>query len=134
MSATNNEELLGQIIALTRQYALRKWGCVPIYLKMTLPDGREQCEVMPAFPVTEAPSSFTVGQQFTRKQAMVVEALRRANGAEVSEAELLKAAGSDCSRLRDLFKRHPAWGTLIVPGDEPKTFRLVEADEDENTP
>lgn len=32
----------------------------------------------------------------------------------VGQDVLLQQADSDCGRLRDLFKCHPSWGTLIV--------------------
>lgn len=54
---------------------------------------------------------------FSGKQRSVVAALWRAKeeGYEwVSQEALLEAAESDCSRLRDLFRGHPAWGSMIV--------------------
>lgn len=74
------------------------------------------------------------GQEFTfsRKQRLVVAALFRAwdDGVRwVSQDNLLDAAESDGGRLRNVFARHPAWGTLIVSGmDEggtPGTYRLA---------
>lgn len=132
MSATNDDGLLEQIIALARRYALRRWGCVPVYLKMTLPDGREQCEVVPAAPAGGAPAEPAPPEPgaYTRKQAAVLAALRGAGGGDVGEAELLRAADSDGARLRDLFRRHPAWNTLILPGAKPKTYRIDEEGDD----
>ena len=56
---------------------------------------------------------------FTLKQRMVVAALREARELGVhwvSGDALMEAAESDNNRLRDLFRGHPAWGTLIVSG------------------
>ncbi len=44
---------------------------------------------------------------------------------DVHQIVLLARARSDCKRLRDVFKHHPAWGVLIVPGPAPGTFRLA---------
>lgn len=69
--------------------------------------------------------------EFTNMQAIVVEMLWKA--AEdatpaLSETFLLERAGSDGSRLRDLFRSsgipHPAWETLIVPGEKSGTRKL----------
>jgi hypothetical protein len=54
---------------------------------------------------------------FSRKQRVVVGQLFQAREKGyhfVSQDHLLKAADSDCHRLRDLFRGHPAWGDLIV--------------------
>ena len=75
------------------------------------------------------------GERFTfsRKQRLVMAALWRAReeGYDwVSSETLLEAAESDGGRVRNLFARHPAWGTLIVPamdaGGSPGTYRLAE--------
>ncbi len=55
---------------------------------------------------------------FNFKQRMVVAALieaRRLGHPFVAQETLLSAAESDGGPLRDLFGRHPAWGTMIVP-------------------
>ena len=53
---------------------------------------------------------------FSPTQASVVrqlwEAWEDGNG-EVGQETLLEKAGSESSRLRDLFKDHPAWGNVI---------------------
>ena len=71
---------------------------------------------------------------FTRRQRLVFAALldARKQGYEyVSGDALLEAAESDGCRLRDLFRGHPAWGVLIVPGLDTGgpagTFRLAPA-------
>ncbi len=43
---------------------------------------------------------------------------------DVHQTDLLARAHTDCKRLRDVFKHHPAWGIVIVPGIKPGTFRL----------
>lgn len=56
---------------------------------------------------------------FTPKQRSVVAALWMAwkRGVPfVAQQTLLEVAESDNGRLRDLFKKHPAWGTVIVAG------------------
>jgi hypothetical protein len=45
----------------------------------------------------------------------------------VRQETLLEAAGSEGSRLRDVFRGHPAWGNLIVPAGK-GIFRLAEPD------
>jgi hypothetical protein len=64
---------------------------------------------------------------FSKKQRRVVGALVAAwrEHGEVHQAGLLDAADSDSQRLRDLFRDHPAWGTMIIPGDEVGTYRLA---------
>ena len=60
---------------------------------------------------------FGTDYALTEKQAKVVEALwqaREAGDPEVGQDVLLRACGSDGVRLVDLFRRSPAWGTLIV--------------------
>lgn len=72
--------------------------------------------------VTHAPDYSSVnwyGKRFffTGKQRVIVAALfqAREEGYEaVSQDSLLAVADSDSRRLRDLFKKHPAWGTMIV--------------------
>jgi hypothetical protein len=49
----------------------------------------------------------------------------------VKERTLLEAAGSSGERLYDLFRRSPAWNTLIVKG-EGGTFRLADLPEGED--
>jgi hypothetical protein len=60
---------------------------------------------------------FGTDYALTEKQAKVVEALwqaREAGDPEVGQDVLLRACGSDGVRLVDLFRRSPAWGTLVV--------------------
>jgi hypothetical protein len=65
---------------------------------------------------------------FTQTQAPVVKALWEAmknSTPELGQAWLLEAAGSEGRRLKDIFRRHPAFGTLIIKGTRKDTFRLV---------
>ena len=54
---------------------------------------------------------------FTSKQAVVMRELWLAMEAGcpvLSDRYLLDAADSSCLTLRDIFRRNPAWGVLIV--------------------
>lgn len=54
---------------------------------------------------------------FTPKQRLIVAALvraRRDGHLWLSQEVLLEAAESECGRLRDLFRGHPAWGVMVV--------------------
>lgn len=65
---------------------------------------------------------------FGPMQAKVVKLLWRAaeeGVGEVSQTELLKGAGSESVKLCDVFRRHPAWGRLVVRGERPGTYRLA---------
>jgi hypothetical protein len=72
---------------------------------------------------------------FTASQARAVAVLWAAweNGTpDVRQETLLESAGSESSRLDNLFRRHPAWGTMIVPGPQKGLFRLNEEPASEN--
>ena len=43
---------------------------------------------------------------------------------DVDERVLLRRAGIGGGRLADLFRGHPAWGELILPGERAATFRV----------
>lgn len=72
--------------------------------------------------------------RLTPKRAKVVERLWQAwesaregeGSAEVGQAELLRAADSECTRLSNLFGSDAAWGTLVVEGEERGAYRLAE--------
>lgn len=69
-----------------------------------------------------------IAYTLTTIQAAAVEALWEAytRGApEVSQEWLLESIGSDAKRLRDLFRRHPAWRQVIVQGRRRGTYRLA---------
>lgn len=65
--------------------------------------------------------------RFNPRQAKVIAALDgafRAKARDLPEETLLSRAGWNGSRLRDYFKRHAAWETLIVRGERKGTWRL----------
>ena len=69
---------------------------------------------------------------FTAAQARVVAALWEAwqNGTpDVRQETLLDEAGSESRKLANLFRDHPAWGVLIVPGAARGLYRLVSPPE-----
>lgn len=168
------------ILELVRCYALARWGVVPAYLKITLPDGREQVEIIPSVtmelparqtptepavvpavvPATPPPAPATQPPEhpaepppkkhqgepwhntdfsrlkwpglpemtFGAKQAAIVSALWDAaedDDTERDQAELLRLADSECTRLSDLFRGHPAWGVVIVRGTKRGSYRLA---------
>jgi hypothetical protein len=68
---------------------------------------------------------------FTSVQAACVKLLWEAweNGTpELGQATILEHeyVGSESSRLVDLFKKHPAWQTMIVSGTTSGSYRLAE--------
>ena len=70
--------------------------------------------------------------KFSPRQRIIVAALWEAkeSGCEfVGQEYLLELAESAVTRIRDLFKHHPAWGKMIVsavPGGPPGAYRLAE--------
>lgn len=65
---------------------------------------------------------------FTKKQRIIVASLWAAWEAGyhwLTQERLLEDAESDCSRLRDLFRGHPAWGTMIVSKSGGEIYRLA---------
>lgn len=87
---------------------------------------------------------FGASYAFTGNQAAVVKLLWRAweNGTPCVRDETLTSAADrdetltaaadrdDGARLGDLFRGHPAWGTMIVPGQMKGTHRLAEPQTD----
>ncbi len=66
---------------------------------------------------------------FSRLQGRVISALwdaHREGAPAVRQEDLLRVVDSQSPRLGDLFRGHPAWGTLIVRGPGPSTYRLAE--------
>lgn len=64
---------------------------------------------------------------FTPTQAAVVRILWEAfekGTPEVGGVSLLDSAGSSCERLRDVFRKHPAWDTMIVKGTRRGSYCL----------
>ena len=65
---------------------------------------------------------------FTANQSRVVEALWlawRAGTPEVRQERIMDVAGVE-SRLVDVFKDHPAWGSMIIAGACKGTFRIAD--------
>lgn len=77
--------------------------------------------------------------RFSKSRAGVVELLDMARDSGtpcVQQAVLLREIDSDATRLSDLFRTGDglkAWGTLIVQGDEPGTYRLADRPPEETT-
>lgn len=76
-------------------------------------------------------SAYVQGQEFsfTNIQAKVIKCLWREyqnSTPEVGQQYILSEEIADTPqiRLRDIFKNHPAWNTLIVSGRTKGTFRL----------
>lgn len=70
-------------------------------------------------PGFESVNWYGVTYSFTRTQRLVVAALwqaREQGHRWIDQASLLDLAESDGRRLRDLFGKHPAFGTMIVQG------------------
>ena len=64
---------------------------------------------------------------FTKAQALAFGVLMRCwvDGVpDVAGDYLLNAIDSDATNLCDLFRKHPAWNTVIVPGETRGTRRL----------
>ena len=87
--------------------------------------GRD-CEHSPDF---RSVRWFGKGYSFSAIQSDAVEVLWEAweNATpEVGQSYILQKIGSDCDHLKDVFKRHEAWGTMIQPGPKRGAFRLAE--------
>lgn len=74
-------------------------------------------------------SVWAVGREFsfTPRQAEVVKILYRAHrnrASEVGWPDIRDQLESYPQRMRDIFKRSDAWGTLIVPGKTRGSYRL----------
>lgn len=138
----NIDEILAAIAAyVTGRYA----GEEPTELCVKISDGRQIVVPFPRaarMPAT-APAAALPGSRhsvdyrsvqwegrefvFSPNQAAVVKVLWEAmedGTPEVGGDTLLEAAGSEAVRMRDVFRDHPAWGSLIVPGAR-RTYRLA---------
>jgi len=65
---------------------------------------------------------------FTATQAACLKVLWNAwqnQTPEVGGETLLEQSGSEGNRVRDIFKNHSAWNTMILSGNTKGTFRLV---------
>ena len=74
-------------------------------------------------------SVLTGGKQysFTTAQAACIQILYeqwKKNTPGISGQYILLTIGYDSQRLSDLFKKHPAWGQLIISGNTRGTYRL----------
>lgn len=85
----------------------------PVEKPKTPPENRKIIFAPDFSTVRWGPQAF----HFVGKQRAIVAALKlaRDEGYDcLSQAYLLEVAGSECSRVRDLFRGHPAWGSMIV--------------------
>jgi hypothetical protein len=109
----------------------------PVRLQLIFDDGETILLPIPRDPETRLGTTHgedfrmiargEVAWHFSPAQAAVCRALWEAhvnNTPSVGQDTLLEAAGCEGGRLRDLFKRNPAWGVLIVPGSTKGTFQL----------
>ena len=65
--------------------------------------------------------------RFTPMQSHVVRLLHeefKRGGGELGDVWLLERSGSTGKYLRDIFRRHCAWGTLIIAGESKGTHKL----------
>lgn len=105
-----------------------------------LPEGSDVATVGPSEP-TPAPSEVAHSDDFrsvrwhgrnssfTPTQAACVKLLWQAweqGVPDVVGPRLLDVAGSECVRVSDIFRAHPAWGSLIARGGSRGTFRLLD--------
>lgn len=160
MSPRTSDEW-AEIVRLVRAYALRKYGWQARAITIHSPyPGVEHLEPFPAvtppaprlrvleWASGEEPKHLSdfrtvywpgLGQfTFSTTQAGVIKQLWEAmvDGTwEVSQRTLLSRAGSQSDRLVDLFKGHPAWRALILPGAVAGNYRFppMPAGEDEPT-
>lgn len=141
------DELWPEIVRLVRQYAVRKYRSDPFGITVHVEGRQVHFEPFPArrpedfidLPPAERPSRGPrfdwvrwpgAGRAFfpTPLQQGIVARLWAAweNGEhDVPEVELLDAGNSRSERLQDVFKRNPAFGSIIVRGSRPGTFRLA---------
>lgn len=71
---------------------------------------------------------YGVDYRFRRLQAAAVKVLWEAlqeGVPELSGHTVLAEIESDCSRFRDVFHGHPAWGKMIVKGECRGSYRLA---------
>jgi len=72
---------------------------------------------------------FGADYQFTASQAACIEVLWQAWEAgtpELGQEFIVTEIDVQSERLVDLFKGHPAWGKMIVPGSTKGAYRLEE--------
>lgn len=74
-------------------------------------------------------SWFSANYSFTATQAACVKILWEAwenKTPEVGGDAILVKVGSNSPRLSDIFKKHPAWNSMIVPGKTKGSYRLIK--------
>jgi len=88
--------------------------------------------VWPVNSKTKTSKRFKLSVQDAKVVQQLLEAFAEGE-ADVAESDLLKTAntGLDTGLLKSLKQKfnngkHPAWGTLVVPGKAEKTYRLAE--------
>ncbi len=54
----------------------------------------------------------------------LVDAILYSADPDVSQAHLVRKSGTRATRLAEVFAGSPAWGTLVVPGRSPGTYRV----------
>ena len=92
----------------------------------------EPTQLPPARPSVDFRSVYYYGANysFTKMQAVIFRLLWEAfqNGTpDIGAETLLEAVDAKTSRLVDIFRDHPAWGTLIVDGKTKGSKRLADA-------
>lgn len=142
---------LDNLFDSARQFLSRRYpGSLLAEIRLRLHDGRKvvlaaspRCHVSEAQTPARLPRRshsndfrsvhwFGVQYSFTASQAAVVKLLWEADEndtPEMSQQAILEEIGSDCQRLSDLFKRHAAWGVMIVQGETAGSYRLANEPE-----
>jgi hypothetical protein len=126
MSLPSKRVGIEDAVAVLRALARDNWpGDAPAAFQLVLRSGAVIAFPFPTAgegPCTHSPDFseidwFGEKQYFAPTQAAIVKVLWTAweSGCpEVGQQHLLEEAGSRGSRVRDLFKVHPAWGNMIL--------------------
>jgi hypothetical protein len=76
--------------------------------------------------------------KLNREQLAVVSELAEAylecDNPDVGERALLVKANSKARRLEDVFRDSPAWGSLVLRGRSPATYRIAALPEEASEP
>ena len=75
----------------------------------------------------EAPwlnESFLMSRTQRETVSILMSAWTGGGSPDVPEESLLRRSRAGCESLAELFADHAAWGTLVVPGLRPGTYRL----------
>lgn len=121
------EQLCGAINDLERLVGSEEAG------KGTTDDGGAKPEAAGRKPRRHSPDFRSVhwdgtDHAFTANQAAIVKQLWEAyeNGTpDVGGDTLLVGADADTKQIKDVFKKHPAWRSMIVEGSTKGTYRLA---------